>query len=129
MTAVQIDPATTAIALAAGLLAIAMCSLLPIWVVRRTPVSFALSSGQKGGTDGPGQRRARAVLIAVEVAACLTLLVGAGLTIQSAVRMLRVDMGLDPTDVLVTRFALNQRAYPDAPGTGRILRTRRGTRR
>ncbi len=118
VTAVQIDPATTALAVAAGLLAIAMCSLLPIWVVRRTPVSLALSSGQKGGTDGPGQRRARAVLIAVEVAACLTLLVGAGLTIQSAVRMLRVDMGLDATDVLVTRFALNQRAYPDAPARG-----------
>ena len=83
---------------------------------RRCPC--ALSSGQKGGTDGPGQRRARAVLIAVEVAACLTLLVGAGLTIQSAVRMLRVDMGLDATDVLVTRFALNQRAYPDAPARG-----------
>ena len=54
------------------------------------------------------------MLIAIEVAACLTLLVGAGLTIQSALGMLRVDMGLDADDVVVGRFSLRQRAYPDA---------------
>ena len=52
-------------------------------------------------------------MIAIEVAACLTLLVGAGLTIQSAVGMLRVDMGLDADQVVVGRFSLRQRAYPD----------------
>jgi putative ABC transport system permease protein len=33
---------------------------------------------------------------------------------QSAVGILRVDMGLDATDVLVGRFSLRQRSYPDA---------------
>ena len=73
-----------------------------------------MTGGQKGATDGPAQRHARTVLIAIEVAACLTLLVGAGLTIQSAVGMLRVDMGLDADNVVVGRFSLRQRAYPDA---------------
>lgn len=113
-SAVQIDPATTAVTLAAGLIAIAGASLIPIWVAGRTPVALALSGGQKGATEGPVPRRARAVLIAAEVAACLTLLVGAGLTVESAVRMLHVEMGLDATDVWVGRFSLNQRAYPDA---------------
>ena len=85
-------------ALAAGLLAIATCSIVPLWIARRTPVSLALTGGEKGGTEGPAHRRARSVLIAIEVAACLTLLVGAGLTIQSAVGMLRVEMGLDAGD-------------------------------
>ena len=52
-------------------------------------------------------------LIVIEVAACLTLLVGAGLTFQSAVRMLSVDMGLDAAGVLVGRINLRQGSYPD----------------
>ena len=101
-------------ALAAGLLAVATSSIVPLWIATRTPVSLALTGGQKGGTEGPAHRRARSVLIAIEVAACLTLLVGAGLTIQSAVGMLRVEMGLDTRDVLVGRFSLRQRTYPDS---------------
>ena len=108
-----LDAATLAATVAAGLLAIVICTLIPLVVARRTPVSLVLTSGQKGGTEPPAQRRARGVMIAVEIAACLTLLVGAALTIQSAVGILRVDMGLDADNVLVGRFALRQRAYPD----------------
>ena len=108
------DPATIGATIGAGFLAIALCCIVPLAIVRRTPVSAALTGGQKGGSEGPAQRRVRSVLIAVEVAACLTLLVGAGLTIQSAVHMLRVDMGLHTDDVLVGRFSLRQRSYPDA---------------
>jgi putative ABC transport system permease protein len=118
MTAVAIDPETIGLTLAAGVLAIAICSLVPIWITRRTPVSLALTGGQKGATEGPMHRRVRAALIAAEVAACLTLLVGAGLTIESAARMLRVDMGLDVTDVWVGRFSLSQRASPDDQARG-----------
>ena len=128
MTAVAIDPSTMGLTLAAGVLAIAICSLVPIWITRRTPVSLALTGGQKGATEGPMQRRARAVLIAAEVAACLTLLVGAGLTIESAARMLRVDMGLDVTGVWVGRFALSQRASPDDAARSAVLRTCRRAR-
>jgi putative ABC transport system permease protein len=113
-TTLTMDGPTTIATIAAGFMAIALCSIVPLWISRRTPVSIALTGGQKGATEGPAQRRARSVLIAVEVAACLTLLVGAGLTIQSAVHMLRVDMGLATSDVLVGRFSLRQRSYPDA---------------
>jgi len=113
-TALGIDATTFVLTLAAGMLTIAIASIVPIWVTRRTPVSVAMAGGQKGATDGPAQRHARTLMIAIEVAACLTLLVGAGLTIQSAVAMLRVDMGLDADQVVVGRFALRQRAYPDA---------------
>lgn len=113
-TALSLDPATLLLTVAAGIVTIAIASIVPIWVTRRTPVSVAMSSGQKGFTDGPLQRNARTLMITIEVAACLTLLVGAGLTIQSAIGMLRVDMGLNGDDVMVGRFNLRQRAYPDA---------------
>ena len=114
VTALRVDPMTFLLTIAAGMLTIAIASIVPIWVTRRTPVSVAMAAGQKGSTDGPGQRHARTVMIAIEVAACLTLLVGAGLTIQSALGILRVDMGLDADQVIVGRFSLRQRAYPDA---------------
>ncbi len=114
VTALQIDPLTFLLTIVVGIMTIGIASIVPIWVTRRTPVSVATGSGQKGATDGPAQRHARTVMIATEVAACLTLLVGAGLTIQSAVGILNVDMGLDADQVVVGRFSLRQRAYPDA---------------
>lgn len=114
VTALGIEPATLLLAAAAGALTIAVASIVPIVITRRTPVSVATSGGQKGATDGPAQRHARTVMIAVEVAACLTLLVGAGLTIQSAVTMLQVPMGLEADGVIVGRYSLRQRSYPDA---------------
>ena len=124
VTALHIDPTTFLLTVGAGLLTIAIASIVPIWVTRRTPVSVAMMGGQKGATDGPAQRNARTLLIAIEVAACLTLLVGAGLTIQSALGMLRVDMGLEADDVVVGRFNLRQRAYPDAAVAIRFLSAR-----
>jgi predicted permease len=125
VAALRLDMAAVGVSLLVGLLVVAISAIVPTWVARRTPVALAISTGQKGATDGPAQRRARGVLIAIEVAACLTLLVGAGLTIQSAVRMLNVEMGLDATDVVVGRFSLRQRAYPDAAARasfyGRVL--------
>ena len=114
VTALGIEPSIVLLAVAAGTATIAAASIVPILVTRRTPVSVATTGGQKGATDGPAQRHARTVMIAVEVAACLTLLVGAALTIQSAVAMLRVEMGLEADSVIVGRYSLRQRSYPDA---------------
>ena len=120
VTALGIDPEMLFLTIGVGMLTIALASVVPIVVTRRTPISAATAGGQKGATEGPGQRHVRTLMIAIEVAACLTLLVGAGLTIQSAVGMLRVDMGLDADQVVVGRFSLRQRAYPDAAAWSRF---------
>jgi putative ABC transport system permease protein len=112
--ALEINPLAVAISFAVGTIVVVICSLVPTWIARRTPAGLAVSSAQKGATDGPSPQRARAVLIVVEVAACLTLLAGAGLTIQSAVRMLQVDMGLHTDNVIVGRYSLRPRAFADA---------------
>lgn len=110
---IGVDWMLAAVGLGAGLAATCACSLIALWASSRTPVSLALTGGQKSATDGPGQRRARAVLIAIEVAASLALMVGAALMVQSGLRVLDVDMGLDVADVTVSRISLRQRAYPD----------------
>jgi putative ABC transport system permease protein len=98
--------------LAAGLFVTCVCSIAPSWALRLTPLALALHS-QRGTSAGPAQQRARSVLIATEVAACLTLLIGAALMVQSGLRILSVDMGLDDRDVLVGSVTLRERAYPD----------------
>jgi putative ABC transport system permease protein len=102
-------------ALLIGLFVTGLCSAVQIWTSSRTPVALALSGGQKSATAGPRQRHAHALLISVEVAACLTLLVGAALMLQSGLRILSVDMGLQTRDVLVGQLSLNQQRYPDGP--------------
>jgi putative ABC transport system permease protein len=98
-----------------GLFVTALCCIVQIWASGRTPVALALSGGQKSATAGPRQRHAHALLISIEVAACLTLLVGAALMLQSGLGILNVDMGLQTRDVLVGQLSLNQRRYPDGP--------------
>jgi predicted permease len=50
--------------------------------------------------------RVRAVLVVTEVAVALTLLVGAGLLIRSAIYLNRLDPGFDPNGMLIARVAL-----------------------
>jgi putative ABC transport system permease protein len=111
--ALELDAVMLLVGLAGGVLITCVCSVVPLWALSRTPVSMALTAGQKGAGEGPAQRRARAALIAIEVAACLTLLVGAALMVQSGLRMLDVPIGLDADDVLVGRITLRQGSYPD----------------
>jgi putative ABC transport system permease protein len=99
--------------IAGGLTMTLACSLAPLWSAARAPVALALHASARTAGGGVAQRRARMFLIAGEVAACLTLLVGASLAVRSGVRILEVPFGLDPRDVLVGNLTLRSRAYPD----------------
>lgn len=118
LSALRIDSLALTTALVTGLAVIVVCCVAQIWTSRRAPLSQALTGIQKGASAGPRQRRAHSIMIAVEVAACLTLLVGAALMIESGLRILAVDMGLDARDVMVGRLSLNQAKYPDAARRG-----------
>lgn len=113
--AIELDGLILLGAAAAGLLVTCACSLAPFWASSRTPVALALTGGQKGNGERPGQRRARSALIAIEVASSLALLVGAGLMVQSGLRILNVDMGLDVRGIQVGRISLRPRTYTDPP--------------
>ena len=55
--------------------------------------------------------RSGAVLVAVEVALVVVLLAGAGLTVQSFSRLMRVDVGVDPEGVAVLSLNLPRSRY------------------
>jgi len=67
--------------------------------------------GGKGGAGGRARHRMRGLLVVSELAIALVLLVGAGLFARSFARILAVDPGFDPRNLLVMRVFLNTAAY------------------
>ena len=70
-----------------------------------------LSRSGRGGSDAPGPRRARAGLVAAELTLSLTLLIGAGLLVQSALHLHTADIGFDSRRLLKGTIGLRQRSY------------------
>lgn len=81
-----------------------------------------LSSGKnvreklnQGGrlSSAPVSHRLRGILVAAEIAFCLTLLAGAGLLLRSFVRLMHVDRGFDADHVLTLRIWPSPTRYAD----------------
>ncbi len=83
----------------------------PVLAVLRTDLQGALKEGGRGQAGGGGQRL-RSFLVVAEVALALVLVTGAGLMLQSVRSLLRVDVGVDTSDVLLAQFTLPPAAYP-----------------
>jgi putative ABC transport system permease protein len=79
-------------------------SLAPILQFSRPPVATNISLlVARAPIVNAMQHRLRAVLVTVEVALAVMLLVGAALFLASFARVTRVDLGLDPHDVLMVQ--------------------------
>jgi putative ABC transport system permease protein len=89
------------VAIATGLL----FGLAPAWQAARPDAAHGLREGGRG-SSGPGARRLRAGLTAAEVALALVVLVGAGLLVQSLVRLLHVDAGFTADHLLTFNVAM-----------------------
>jgi putative ABC transport system permease protein len=94
--------------------------LVPAVSALRRDVSEPLKEGGRGSTAGRGSRL-RHALVASEVALALVVLAGAGLMIQSMSRLLGVDPGFNPRNVLTMRMSLPQEdLYNGPPGHPRF---------
>jgi len=63
---------------------------------------------------GPARRRLGNLLVVIEVALALILLVGSGLMIKSFLRLLSVDPGFNPHNLLTVSISLPRPRYPQA---------------
>ncbi|HEV8356419.1 MAG TPA: ABC transporter permease [Gemmatimonadales bacterium] len=97
------------IALGAGLL----FGVAPALRAFRVNLQDALREGARGGTGKPGRRLSNGFVVA-QFALSLILLTGAGLLLQSFRRLLAVDPGFRPENVLVARVALPYPKYSEA---------------
>src|SRR5262249_49321557 len=115
---VRVDGAVLAFAVGCMALATVVLSLFPALHGVRRDLAESLRPGGKGSLEGAGRRRLRSLLVVAEIALALPLLVGAGLMIDSFVRLSRVEPGFDPEHVLTMRLALPRMRYPDVMTNG-----------
>jgi putative ABC transport system permease protein len=98
------------LAFAAGLTSIAALSFGLIPALQFSMAGGLLKERQSHGVGTPLRRG----LVVAEVAIALVLLVGAGLLVRSFERLLSVDPGFDPTDVVMAQvFAWDRHGTPD----------------
>ncbi|HZI95247.1 MAG TPA: ABC transporter permease, partial [Patescibacteria group bacterium] len=97
---VAVDGRVLVFTLAASLIAGALFGIVPALQVSRPSLNETLKEGSGRASGGLRGRRARSVLVVAEVALSLVLLAGAGLMLRSFSRMLEVDPGFDPKNVL-----------------------------
>ena len=92
--------------------------LAPVFSALRRDVNEPLKEGGRESSQGSGLRHA---LVASEVALALVVLCGAGLMIKSLARLLGVDPGLNPKNVLTMQMSLPQEEiYNGPPGLPRF---------
>lgn len=108
-----LNPAVVAVSLAAAVGTVLVFALWPAWQAARVAPNAVL---QEEGRTGGGRRKARArsLLVALEVALSLTLLVGAGLMIESLRALGRVETGVVTEGVLTAGVVVD--GLPPIPG-------------
>lgn len=101
---VRLDAGVLAFALLASVAAAVLFGVLPALRTAKVDLRSGLTASR--GVVGSGGQRLRSALVVAEVALAFVLVVGAGLATQSFVRLLRVDPGFRPANVLVVRLSL-----------------------
>ncbi len=95
-----------------GSLGALLAGAFPTVQVARASISDILGGGGRSVTAGGARRHGRNLLSVGQFALSVVLLVGAGLMIQSLVRLLNVDTGLDPENLLVFQVNLTESRFP-----------------
>jgi predicted permease len=90
--------------------------LVGVWPALRSTTMALGRTLRDGGRTSAGfsAARVRRALVVTEVALALVLLTCAGLVLQSLWRMLRVNPGFSPEQVVAMQISLNRTRYPDS---------------
>jgi len=85
--------------------------LAPALTASRTNLNESLKAGGASSSADTGRRRLRNGLVISEIALALVLLCGAGLLVRTFMRLMQVDLGIDPTNVVTMGIDLPQYKY------------------
>ncbi len=101
---IRVDRAVLLYSLAVSLLSGLFFGLIPGWQATAPTVQEQLKEGKHG--SGSARQRVRNALVVAEIALALVLLAGAGLLMNSFVRMRRVELGYDPHRLMTLSLVL-----------------------
>jgi len=108
---IRIDAAVLLFALGVSTAAGVLFGLLPALRATSQNLQGMLRAGSRG-TVGTAGQRLRSALVVAEVALAAVLVVGAGLAAKSFARLLDVDPGFQPRNVLAVKLSMSDR-YDD----------------
>jgi predicted permease len=99
--------------------------LAPAWKAARPSLPDLNAALKEGGKSraSAGSKWLQSSLVVGEIALALLLLIGAGLLINSFIRLTRVELGFNPDRVLIARLGLPTKNYPS--GAEKITFVRR----
>jgi len=109
--AVSLDGRVLSFTLGVSLVTGLFFGLAPGLAASKTDLNVALKEGGRRASGSAHDRRFRHALVIGEVALALVLLAGAGLMIQSFLRLRRVDPGFRPENVLAADISLPNSRY------------------
>ena len=114
----HVDSTTVLLTIGVSLLAGFLCALPSLSLVLREAASTRLNESLKesgrSGSGGRSRSRLRTTLAVFEVTMALILLVGAGAMVRSFQRILTVNPGFEPKNLLTMEIALAQPKYAAA---------------
>ncbi|MCA1818147.1 MAG: ABC transporter permease [Acidobacteria bacterium] len=110
---IAIDVRVLVFTLLVSLLTGLVFGLAPALQATRFNLNETLKEGGRDSASGSRGNRIRAALVVAEVAISLVLLVGAGLLVNSFMRLRGVDPGFRPANLLTMRVVPSPQKYPD----------------
>lgn len=109
--AVHVDARVLVFTLAIALVSGVLFGLAPALQLARMDLNSTLREEGRAASASRGRSRMKDLLVVGQVALSLLLLIGAGLLIRSFVRLLQVDPGFDPRDLLTMNISLSNDRY------------------
>jgi putative ABC transport system permease protein len=113
MDHLALNPRVLSVTFALAAITGVVAGLLPTLQLSRDHAAPTLRASALTTTGVRSMARWRGLLMAAEIAAALTLAVGAALLVQSLIRLARVDLGFQSRDVLLFTVRLPETKYRD----------------
>jgi putative ABC transport system permease protein len=108
---VSVDARVLIFTLAVAVVTGWLFGLAPAFQLARPKLNTMLREGGRSGGEGAKWNRVRSAFVVAQVALSLLLLVGGGLLIRSFDKLLRVDPGFKPENLLTLEYRLPRNKY------------------
>jgi putative ABC transport system permease protein len=113
---VSLSPMVLTFTAVVSLLTAIVFGILPALQSSRLDLSTAFKAGSRSATSSPAKQRLRSAFVVVQISMALVLLTGAGLLINSLIRLTTVDTGLDPRNLTTFQMSFTGRGFFNATG-------------